>query len=873
MAGNRINVSLFLDTGPFERAVASFEKDMNRLSSRAQAVGSTFTKAFTLPFAAIAGGAVKVAADFEQAMSEVKAVSDNLSQDSFKKLTEAAQDLGRRTSKSATEAAQGLKFLALAGFSVEDQLAAIEPVLRLSEAGGIDLARASDLATDAMSALGIEAQGLEGFLDVVANTSTKANSSIEQLNEAFIAVGGQFKNLGTPITEANALLGILANRGIKGSEAGNGLSTVLINLTTGAGQAGVAMKALNISAFDADGNFRGVSTVLKDLNAKFSTMTVEQQTAYKAMIGGKNRITELNALLDGMANEFDTLNGSIQDSDGKLRQIAQTMQDNLKGQITRLKSALEGLGIEVGNILLPVVTKLGDALQSLVDYFAGLSTEAKKNILIIGGVVAAIGPLLLAISAGAKLFGAMAGAVGLLASPVGIAIVGLTALAALVGSVIAKYKELNPTINTFTNYTSAATKGVIAERTEFNLLLDALKNTNLSTNTRAKLVEELNGKYKQYLPQLITEKSSLDDIRKAQAAANIEFEKKIRLTALQGVVEKQQGRLVELAQKEYEIQLQLTKAQEDAARSSSQFKTNYLAGGQAAEAFASSTVNAFDRVDTLKRKLENVKNEFGEIVKANQKAQDALTGLVGGLAITEPKTPGGGAAPGDSAAPGGAFSGKAAAASIAPVSNALQGLRDLAASARVEVRGIRTELQDMGTATPIVNAQKEALLSYGKGLDLINEKAGVFGGSTLQTMQEQLSLTGQALNNAIEQFGAGSVAVALLSEQYFGLKEQVDALNEAQQRTAEIQSVVASAFEQGANAIAQSGLTLQNVFRAVGRAALQAAAQVVKAKIIEGIASVIADSLKKFGLLGLAVGAAAGAAVGALFQGAINKIA
>jgi TP901 family phage tail tape measure protein len=442
---NKINVILGLDVSAFERSLGTVQNRMNKLSSQFTAVGSTLTRAFTLPFAAITAGAIKVSADFEQAMSEVKAVSADVTEEGFKQLTEAAKDLGKRTSKSATEAAQGLKFLALAGFDTTQQLAAIEPVLRLAEAGGIELARASDLATDAMSALGIQAEGLGGFLDVVANTSTKANSSIEQLNEAFIAVGGQFKNLNVPIDESNALLGILANRGIKGSEAGNGLNAVLINLTTGAGKAGKAMDQLGISAFDSEGNFRGVSTILKDLNAKFATMTTEQQTTYKAMLGGKNRITELNALLDGMSNEFDGLRDSIQDSEGKLLDIAEVMQDNLKGQVTRLKSALEGLGIQMGEVLLPIVKRVADGLQAFVDLLSKASPQMVRVALAIGAVLAAIGPLLLALGAATKFIASAAGGLKLLAGgltfltgPVGIAI---AAIAALVAGIVIAYNR------------------------------------------------------------------------------------------------------------------------------------------------------------------------------------------------------------------------------------------------------------------------------------------------------------------------------------------------------------------------------------------------------------------------------------------------
>jgi TP901 family phage tail tape measure protein len=166
--------------------------------------------------------------------------------------------MGAATSKSATEAAEALSYMALAGWDTNTSLTALEPVLRLSEAGKMDLALASDLVTDSMSSLGIGVEELQSYLDKMAKTSSKSNTSVTQLGKAMVIAGGTFKNLNTPMSEANAILGILANRGLKGSEAANSLNSIMINLTIGAGQAGTAMKELNISAFDSEGRFKGM---------------------------------------------------------------------------------------------------------------------------------------------------------------------------------------------------------------------------------------------------------------------------------------------------------------------------------------------------------------------------------------------------------------------------------------------------------------------------------------------------------------------------------------------------------------------------------------------------------------------------------------
>lgn len=329
------------------------------------------------------------AADLQAAMSEVSAVSGATGAD-LDKLQAKAEALGRSTTKTATEAAQGLKFLALAGFSTAEQLTAIEPVLRLSEAGNIDLARASDLATDAMSALGIQADELEGFLDIVTNASTKSNTSIDQMAEAYIKTGGQLRGLGVPLTESAGLLGTLANRGIKGAEAGTKLNAVLIQLTTGSGEAGKAMDELGVSAFDQAGQFRGTSTILQDLNEKLKTMTPAQQQAYKAMIGGKRQVDTLNALLSGQSEEFAKLTGELENSEGKLNDVAKVMQDNFRGETKALGSAISGLANDIGLKLLPFLTKIVRGLTEFTLALSSVPQFIRDNRVAIGALIVAM---------------------------------------------------------------------------------------------------------------------------------------------------------------------------------------------------------------------------------------------------------------------------------------------------------------------------------------------------------------------------------------------------------------------------------------------------------------------------------------------------
>ena len=292
---------------------------------------------------AVAGYSVLVGANFEQAMSKVQAIS-GATGDDLKALQDKAEEMGKKTSKSATESAEALSYMALAGWDTKEMLEGLEPILRLSEAGGTDLATTSDLVTDSMSALGVSVDNLTRYLDICAKAQNKSNTSANQMLEAYINCGGMFKNFNTSLEESASLLGILANRGIKGSEAGNSLNSVMINLMGTTKRTSDAMETLGLSAYDSEGNFRGIETVLKDVKVKMADMTDEQRDYIASCLGGKTQMDTLNALLNGLGDEYDGLKEQITNCDGALNEMANTMMDNVKGEFVIFKSAVEALG-------------------------------------------------------------------------------------------------------------------------------------------------------------------------------------------------------------------------------------------------------------------------------------------------------------------------------------------------------------------------------------------------------------------------------------------------------------------------------------------------------------------------------------------------
>ncbi len=424
-----------------------------------KSVGQGLTTGVTVPITAAGVAATIAGTNFDTSMSKLQATSGiaEKTSESYIKLKDKALEMGSSTSFSASEAADGLTYLALAGWDVETQIERIEPVLRAAEAGGMGLATASDKITDSMSSASVKSKDFAKYLDIVAQAQRKSNTSMEQMLDAYVVAGGIFNSLNMPLEESGALLGVLANRGTKGSEAGNALISVFSNLITETGQAGKALDKLNISLYDGNGKQRNMVEVLKEMAQKLgvtsdgtSKLTEKQKQQYAAMVGGKTQFDTLMKLLAGVSGEYDELHDNLVNSNGSLNEMATIMKDNLGGQMESMKSAIEGSLIKAFKAMEPVISKVVELITDAANWFSSLDEEQQKNIVTMAAVVAALGPILMGIGQliivggnAVTLFGGLSagataatgattgltGALGVLASPIGI----LGAVAALVG--------------------------------------------------------------------------------------------------------------------------------------------------------------------------------------------------------------------------------------------------------------------------------------------------------------------------------------------------------------------------------------------------------------------------------------------------------
>ena len=325
--------------------------------------------------------ATKVGMSFEKSMSQVYATMGITAEEiangskEVQMLEQAAKDMGATTQFSAGQAGEALNYLALAGYDAEKAVATLPTILNLAAAGGMELGEASDMVTDAMSALGDKAGTAESFVDKLAKTSQKSNTSVAQLGQAILTVGGTAKVLSGGVDEMNTVLGILADNGIKGAEGGTALRNMILSLTAPTDTAADAIKSLGLNVLDANGNMRPLNDIFNDLNGTLSTMTQGEQTQVLNKIFNKVDLKSVNALLANSGERFDELSGYIANCDGAAADMAETMNDNLQGKMTILGSTLEGLGIQIYERLEgPLKTAADTAIESLGNIAESLSS-------------------------------------------------------------------------------------------------------------------------------------------------------------------------------------------------------------------------------------------------------------------------------------------------------------------------------------------------------------------------------------------------------------------------------------------------------------------------------------------------------------------
>lgn len=427
--------SALSDLRTFQDSSSTTKDKLASLSSAMGQTGKSMTKFVTLPLAGVGAAMVKTTADFEAGMSQVQAISGATGKD-LEALSDKAKEMGAVTKFSASESAEALKYMAMAGWDTQKMLDGLPGVMNLAAASGEDLGTVSDIVTDALTALGMKAEEAGHFADVLAQASSKSNTNVGMMGETFKYVAPLAGSLGYSCEDVATAIGLMANAGIKGSQAGTALRSVLTRMAKPTKESANAMQALGLEITNADGSMKPLNNVMVQLRQSFSELTEEQKASYAAMLGGQEAMSGLLAIVNASDQDFNKLVEQINNADGAAEQMANIMQDNLSGQLTILKSTIEGISISFGEIMLPVVKAIVEGLQSFATWLNNTSETTKKVIAVVATVLATLGPVLLIgskiVSGITKLMPLISGlgsALTFLTSPIGIVIAAVAALA------------------------------------------------------------------------------------------------------------------------------------------------------------------------------------------------------------------------------------------------------------------------------------------------------------------------------------------------------------------------------------------------------------------------------------------------------------
>lgn len=441
------NVNAELARAPFDEYAAKAEKVGGTLTSVGQKLLPLSTS-----IAGLGVAAVKTTADFDSEMSKVSAISGATGTD-LDKLRGKAREMGAKTKFSASEAAQGMQYMAMAGWKTQDMMDGLEGIMNLAAASGEDLASTSDIVTDALTAFGLSAKDSSHFSDILAAASSNANTNVSMMGETFKYAAPVLGSLGYTAEDAALAIGLMANAGIKSSQAGTSLRGAITNLAKPTDTVAAAMDKYGISLTDSSGKMLSLRELMEQLRQKLGGLSEAEQAQAAAALFGKNAMSGMLAIINGSDKDFEKLAGAIDNCDGSSEKMANTMNDNLQGQITILMSQLQELAISFGEILMPKIRDIVTHIQNFVDKLNAMDEGQKETILRIGMFVAALAPMLIGLgkvitfsadvsralgtlSAGLVKAGGFSGvftkALGLITSPAAIVVGAIAAITAVI---------------------------------------------------------------------------------------------------------------------------------------------------------------------------------------------------------------------------------------------------------------------------------------------------------------------------------------------------------------------------------------------------------------------------------------------------------
>ncbi|ELN1790666.1 phage tail tape measure protein [Staphylococcus pseudintermedius] len=374
----------FTDIGPKLTSVGESMKS----------VGRSMSMYVTAPVVAGFGLAAKKSIDFDDSMRKVKATSGATGKE-FNLLRDKALEMGAKTKFSASESAEALQYMSLAGWDTKDMLNGIDGVMQLAAASGEDLAQVSDIVTDGLSAFGLKAKDSSHFADVLAQTSSKANTDVSGLGEAFKYVAPVAGSFGFSVEDTSIALGLMANSGVKASQAGTALKSMMTKLAKPTGEAKKTMESLGISITDSEGKMLPFRDIMDQLRGSLGGLSKAQQSAAVKTLFGQEAMSGILPIINASDEDYQKLTKSIDNSAGASKRMSDEMEGGIGGSIRKMKSAIESMAISIGDVLAPHIRRAADFLAMLADKFTSMPGWVKTGVVGLGVFAASLGPLIL----------------------------------------------------------------------------------------------------------------------------------------------------------------------------------------------------------------------------------------------------------------------------------------------------------------------------------------------------------------------------------------------------------------------------------------------------------------------------------------------
>ena len=409
---------------------------LKNVGSKLSSVGKTLTAGLTLPIVGIGVASTKTASDFQGAMKEVSAISGATGKD-LDSLSNLAKEMGSTTKFSASESAEALKYMGMAGWKTQDMMEGLPSILSLASAGNTELGVTSDIVTDGLTSMGLSAKDAGKFADIMASTCSNANTNIELMGETLKYVGPVAGALGIEMDDLSVAIGLMGNAGLKGGQAGTSLRAGLTNLVKPTKEMKNAMEKYGVELVkNADGSVDLMGT-MQNLRSTLGELDQTTQAQALASIFGKEAMSGWASIVNASEGDFNKLTDAINNSEGSAKKMADTMLEGSQGALIEMKSALEGVAITIGERLTPFLEKLADGVSKVCEWFQNLSPATQTFLMIVAGLVASIGPLLLIIGSAITLFANLSIVAGALGISIGALCAPILAVVAVIGAIIA----------------------------------------------------------------------------------------------------------------------------------------------------------------------------------------------------------------------------------------------------------------------------------------------------------------------------------------------------------------------------------------------------------------------------------------------------